>query len=87
MSRQVSLGSAGEYQADKQAGAETKSRNAAQKELYQSLRKAGQKKLYYLEAEKILGDDREGTVDGTHSTDLGAQRYVKAIMPLIKKAL
>lgn len=72
---------------DQKAGAETKSRNAAQKELYQSLRKAGQKKLYYLEAEKILGDDREGTVDGTHSTDLGAQRYVKAIMPLIKKAL
>ena len=72
---------------DQKTGADTKARNEAQKELYQSLRKAGQKKLYYLEAEKILGDDREGTVDGTHSTDLGAQRYVKAILPIIKKAL
>ena len=72
---------------DQKAAADTKARNEAQKELYLSLRKAGQKKLYYLESEKILGNDREGTVDGTHSTDLGAQRYVKAILPLIKKAL
>ena len=72
---------------DQKTGADTKARNEAQKALYQKLRKAGQKKLYYLEGEKILGDDREGTVDGTHSTDLGAQRYVDAILPIIKKAL
>lgn len=62
-------------------------RNAAQRALYQKLRKAGQKKLYYLESEKIYGEDREDTVDGTHATDLGAIRYVEAILPVIKKAL
>ena len=35
---------------DKKVKAETDSRNAAQKALYQKLRKAGQKKLYYLES-------------------------------------
>lgn len=72
---------------DKKVKAETDSRNAAQKALYQKLRKAGQKKLYYLESEKIYGEDREDTVDGTHATDLGAVRYVDAILPIIKKAL
>lgn len=62
-------------------------RNNAQKELYRKLRKSGCKKLYYLSGEKILGNDGEGTVDGVHSDDIGAQRYVEAIMPLIKKAL
>lgn len=66
---------------------ETDSRNGAQKALYQKLKKAGQKKLYYLESKKIYGEDREDTVDGTHATDLGAVRYVDAILPLIKKAL
>ena len=64
-----------------------KARNNAQKALYKKLRKAGHKKLYYLEGEKILGSDGEGTVDGVHSNDVGAQRYVDAILPLIKKAL
>ena len=72
---------------DAKVKAETDSRNSAQKALYQKLRKAGQKKIYYLESEKIYGKDREDTVDGTHATDLGAVRYVDAIMPLIKKAL
>ena len=72
---------------DQRSSADIKARNEAQKELYLKLRKAGQKKIYYLEAEKILGKDREGTVDGTHQTDLGAERYARAILPLIKKAL
>ena len=65
---------------------ETDSRNGAQKALYQKLKKAGQKKLYYLESEKIYGEDREDTVDGTHATDLGAIRYMEVMLPIIKKA-
>ena len=72
---------------DRWAASDIKKRNDAQREVYLKLRKAGHKKIYYLEAEKILGDDREDTVDGVHSTDVGAERYVKAIMPIIKKAL
>lgn len=72
---------------DKAVADDIKARNAAQKALYKHLRKSGHKKLYYLEGEKILGKDGEGTVDGVHSNDTGAQRYVDAILPLIKKAL
>lgn len=72
---------------DRWAASDIKKRNDAQREVYLKLRKAGHKKIYYLETEKILGDDREDTVDGVHSTDVGAERYVKAIMPIIKKAL
>lgn len=29
----------------------------------------------------ILGDDHEGTVDGTHPNDLGFDRMIKSITP------
>ena len=72
---------------DMRVAADIRLRNDAQKELYDNLRKSGHKQIYYLKGEKLLGDDREGTVDGTHSTDIGAMRYVDAIMPVIRKAL
>jgi hypothetical protein len=35
--------------------------------------------LYYLPCEKLIGDDHEGTVDGTHLNDLGFYRMFIAI--------
>ena len=61
--------------------------NAAQLRVYQKLKKAGEKKIYYVKSEGMLGDDQESTVDGTHFTDLGMMRYVDHILPTIKKAL
>ena len=49
--------------------------------------KAGEKNLYYVSADKMLGDDGEATADGSHFTDLGMMRYVENIMPIMKKAL
>ena len=62
-------------------------KNEAQKRLFDKLKKAGEKKIYYISAEGMIGDDGEATVDGTHFTDLGMMRYVDHVLPTIKKAL
>lgn len=62
-------------------------KNAAQKRLFEKLRKSGEKKIYYISSDGMIGYDGEATVDGMHFTDLGAMRYVDHVMPVIKKAL
>ena len=72
---------------DKEILKEVTKKNIAQKRLFQKLKKAGEKKIYYIAAEGMMGDDGEATVDGCHLTDLGAVRYVEHVMPVIKRAL
>ena len=62
-------------------------RNIAMTQLFKKLKKAGERKIYYVSAKKMLGDDGDATVDGSHFTDVGALRYVENIMPALKKAL
>ena len=62
-------------------------KNEAQKRLFDKLKKSGEKKIYYISAEGMIGDDGEATVDGTHFTDLGMMRFVEHVLPTIKKAL
>ena len=62
-------------------------RNIAMTQLFKRLKKAGERKIYYVSAKKMLGDDGDATVDGSHFTDVGALRYVVNIMPALKKAL
>ena len=62
-------------------------KNQAQKRLFTRLKKSGEKKIYYIGAEGMIGDDGEATVDAIHFTDLGAMRYVEHVMPTIRKAL
>jgi hypothetical protein len=61
--------------------------NARLHELYQRLARAGDKNLLYVPAAKLLGTDSEGTVDGTHATDLGFMRMADAIEPALRRAL
>ena len=62
-------------------------RNIALTALFKKLKKAGEKKIYYVSAEKMLGFDGDATVDGSHFTDVGMLRYVENMMPTMKKAL
>ena len=62
-------------------------KNEAQERLYKKLKKSGEKNIYYISAEGMIGDDGEATVDAIHFTDLGAMRYVDHVLPTIKKAL
>ena len=62
----------------------TQKANARLRELYHRLVRAGDKKLLYVPAEGLLGADTEGTVDGTHPTDLGFLRMADAIEPALR---
>ncbi len=66
---------------------EVTSKNAAQLALYKKLKKAGEKRLYYVSTDGLIGDDGEATVDGVHFTDLGMMRYVERVLPVMRKAL
>ena len=66
---------------------EVTEKNMAQRRLYEKLKKSGEKKIYYINAEGMIGDDGEATVDSIHFTDLGAMRYVEHVLPVIKKTL
>ena len=72
---------------DKRILQEVTKKNNAQKRLFEKLQAAGEKNIYYISAEGMIGDDAEATVDGTHFTDLGMMRYVEHVMPTILEAL
>ena len=58
------------------------------RKLYDSLRKAGEKNIYFTDpAATKLFADAESSVDGCHLTDLGAMRFAEVFLPVLKKAL
>lgn len=61
--------------------------NHALKQAYDQALKSGVKDLYYLRGDHLIGDDHEGTVDGTHLSDLGMVRIANHIQHEIQKIL
>ncbi|MBA4187886.1 MAG: hypothetical protein C0467_07695 [Planctomycetaceae bacterium] len=57
------------------------------KKAFDSLIADGDKNLFYLTGDKLIGDDGEGTVDGSHPTDLGFMRqadaFAEALGPIL----
>jgi hypothetical protein len=43
--------------------------------------------LHYLNGDNLLGEDSEGTVDGSHPNDLGFYRIAKILIPCIRNIL
>ncbi len=60
-----------------------RSSRAALRKVYEELKAAGEKHLYYLKGEQLLGDDNEGTVDSSHPTDLGFMRQANAFAVIL----
>lgn len=60
---------------------------AALRAAYEVLTAAGITGLYYLEGERLLGEDNEGTVDSSHPTDLGFFRQAEAFEPVLREIL
>ena len=58
-----------------------------QKQLFKKLKSQGEKKIYYIKGDKMVGADGDAFVDGTHLTDLGMLRYADLVTPVIKKVL
>ncbi len=61
--------------------------NAALKEIFGRVSKEGDKLAYYIPGDDLLGRDGEGTVDGTHPTDLGFMRMADVIAPRLHRVL
>ena len=55
-------------------------KNAYWHELYLKLREKGYDNFRYIPAERIFGPDGEGTVDGTHLTDLGFRCMAESLL-------
>lgn len=66
---------------------EVRAKNEAQRRLFEKLKKSGERHIYYVSSEGMIGEDGEATVDGIHFTDLGSIRYVNHILPAVRKAL
>jgi lysophospholipase L1-like esterase len=56
----------------------------ALRQAYENLLKAGIERLTYIEGERLLGNDGEGAVDGSHPTDLGFMRMADAFEPVLR---
>ena len=63
-------------------------KHAALREAFAALQKENVPHIYYLEGANLLGDDGEGTVDGSHPTDLGfvrqAAEFERVLRPVLK---
>ena len=62
-------------------------KNAALKAKYETLKKAGDNNVYYLNSDNLLGNDGEATVDGIHLTDMGFVRFAKVLQEKINSIL
>jgi lysophospholipase L1-like esterase len=62
-------------------------RQEALRESYHQLVTSGVKNLYYLAGQELLGSDGEGTVDGSHPSDLGMMRYAEAYERVLRSIL
>ena len=61
--------------------------HAALRAVYERLQKAKTPHLHYLKADELLGEDGEGTTDGSHPSDLGFVRQAKAFEKPLRKIL
>ena len=75
---------AGSARADNSSHADN---HAALREAYDALKRDGVAKLYYLPGDSLLGDDAEGSNDGSHPSDLGFVRQADAFEPVLRQAL
>lgn len=59
-------------------------KNKALKSFFNKLINKGEKNIFLLSSDKLIGLDGEATVDGIHFTDLGFKRYADNLYPVIK---
>ncbi len=60
-------------------------KNNLLRSIWKELRNKGDRNIYFLRADQLIGDDYEATVDGVHLTDLGFLRMAHHLYPVIRK--
>lgn len=72
---------------DQVANVRMKAQNDNMMKQFLALKKSGVKDLYIITADNLLGNDHEGTTDGTHPNDLGFDRMLLKLKPEITAIL
>ncbi len=62
-------------------------KNAILKKMFREQKRKGDRKLFYVKGDKLIGESQEATVDGVHLTDLGFQIMAENLFPVIKKRI
>ena len=60
-----------------------KAKRAAYNKIYQKLIRSGEKEIYYIKGDKLVGTDDETSVDGVHPNDIGYFRMATAMLPIV----
>lgn len=72
---------------DKSKAQYIREKNQALHVVFDKLKKQGERNIWLISSEKMIGLDGEATVDGTHFTDLGFMRYAEYLYPYVKKRM
>lgn len=72
---------------DQEVGKRVQAQNEQIKQEVAKLQRSGVKDLYLLSYPRQLGEDHEGTVDGSHPNDLGFDRMLQQLQPQLLKIL
>jgi len=62
-------------------------KNATLKKIFDEQKKKGDRHIYFLKSDKLIGTDYESTVDGVHMTDLGFWRMSQNLYPVLRKLI
>lgn len=59
-------------------------KSGAMRKVYDDLRLAGDRNIYWVGGRELLGVDYEGQVDALHATDLGFMRYAETLLKTLR---
>lgn len=68
---------------DQKVGKTVKEQNENIEKEFRVLQQSGMKDIYFIPSDNLLGNDHEGTVDGTHPNDIGFSRMLDSIKPQV----
>ncbi|MCD8081119.1 MAG: SGNH/GDSL hydrolase family protein [Bacteroides sp.] len=72
---------------DRRIAEEVNRKNETLRRIFAALREQGEKHIYLLPSERMIGTDGEATVDGIHFTDVGFMRYAELLREVLSPRL
>lgn len=70
---------------DEKGAENTIGRRDAMDQVYNKLKKAGEKNIYLVKSDKMLLEDNVGTIEGTHFTDIAFERWAEVLSKVLRK--